>query len=154
MKAIAMRVTVVVPHQGNVLVIRERKSSGEQYCLPGGKIEFLETIADAVRREVLEETGLMVEMERMLWVDERIDRAGEGKHTIGIGVLARLTGEKTTPVPEGIEDEQIAWAGWVTPEEWNRLPLESELVRLRVNRVLSGEETAPAYRDSLLDGEA
>ena len=154
MKTIGMRVTVVVLHQGNILLIKERKRSGERYSLPGGKIEFLETIADAVRREVREETGLFVEMERMLWVDERIDHAGDGKHTIGIGVSARLAGEETTPVPGGMEDEQIAWAGWVTPEEWNTLPLESEQVRARVNRVLSGADTAQGYRDNLLDDRA
>jgi hypothetical protein len=53
-----------------------------------------------------------------------------------------------------MEDEQIAWAGWVTPEEWNTLPLESEQVRARVNRVLSGADTAQGYRDNLLDDGA
>lgn len=151
MKTIGMRVTVVVEHQGKILLIKEKKSRGEGYGLPGGKVEFLESIADAVRREVWEETGLLVEMERLLWVDERIDRAG-GKHTVGIGVLARLAGNETTPIAGGVEDEQIEWAGWITLEEWSRIPLPSRTVRERVIHALSRADAAPDYLGNVLDG--
>ena len=150
MKTISLRVTVVVEHQGNILLIKEKKSSGEGYSLPGGKVEFLESIADAVRREVQEETGLLVEMERVLWVDERMDPAGEGKHTIGIAVLARLAGDVTTPAPGGVEDEQIEWAGWITLEEWKTIPLHPDAVRERVIHALAGTDRSLAYLGNVL----
>ncbi|WP_421617427.1 NUDIX domain-containing protein [Brevibacillus sp. TJ4] len=150
MKAISPRVTVVVERMGQILVIKEKK---EGYSLPGGKVEFLESIADAVRREVWEETGLLVEMERFLWVDERIDPAGEGKHTISIAVLARLVGEETTPIPGGMEDEQIDWAGWVTLDEWNTIPLHSEAVRERVLHALRAAAQSLAAPGTYWTGE-
>ncbi|TGV06882.1 NUDIX hydrolase, partial [Mesorhizobium sp. M00.F.Ca.ET.186.01.1.1] len=122
MKEIRLRVTVVVWHEGKVLVIREKGKNGTCYSLPGGNVEYLEAIPDATRREVWEETGLLVEMERLLWVDDRIDQEGTGKHTVGIAVLAKLVGEDKTPIPGGLEDEEIDWAGWVTLEEWRTLP--------------------------------
>lgn len=145
MKTIGVRVTVVVEHQGSILLIKERRSHGQGYSLPGGHIEFLESVAEATRREVWEETGLLVEMQRMLWVDDRIDRAGGGKHTIGIAVLARLVGEETNPIPGGLEDEQIEWAGWVTLDEWLSIPLRQESVRQQVLRALNGQGYLPDY---------
>ncbi|CAM3359035.1 MULTISPECIES: NUDIX domain-containing protein [Brevibacillus] len=151
MKTIGMRVTVVVEHQGCILLIKEKRSRGQGYSLPGGHIEFLESIAEATRREVWEETGLLVEMERMLWVDDRIDRAGAGKHTIGIAVLAKLVGEETNPIPGGLEDEQIEWAGWVSLDEWKSIPLHQGTVRLQVLKALTGQGYLPDYLGNVLE---
>ncbi|MBR8660472.1 MULTISPECIES: NUDIX domain-containing protein [Brevibacillus] len=145
MKAIRMRVTVVVEHQGAILLIREKSDGKPCYSLPGGSVEFLETIPEAVRREVWEETGLLVEFERMLWVDERIDTAGEGKHTIGIGVLARLVGEETAPIPGGLDDEEIDWAGWVPVEEFCTCPEYNPLRREQVIQALTTTGYIPGY---------
>lgn len=151
MKTIGMRVTVVVEHQGSILLIKERRSRGQGYSLPGGHIEFLESIAEATRREVWEETGLLVELERMLWVDDRIDRAGSGKHTIGIAVLAKLVGEETNPIPGGLEDEQIEWAGWVSLDEWQSISLHQGTVRQQVLKALTGQGYLTDYLGNVLE---
>lgn len=57
------------------------------HLLPGGTQEFGESFADAVRREVLEETGMRVRVDRLLWVREFIARhhlpvAGDGEHRV------------------------------------------------------------------------
>lgn len=152
MKTIRIRVTVVVEHQGKILLIREKTADQEScYSLPGGVVEHLETIPEATQREVWEETGLLVEMERLLWVDERISRTGEGKHTIGIAVLARLIGEETTPIPAGLDDEDIEWAGWVSLEEWKTLPLYNAARRDQVIDALTGTAYLPDYFGNMLD---
>lgn len=153
MKTIRMRVTVVTLHQGKLLLIREKTDGKPCYSLPGGIVEFLETVPEATRREVWEETGLLVEMERMLWVDERINRMGEGKHTISIAVLAKLIGEETAPIPGGLDDEEIEWAGWVTTEEWKTLPLYHDAWRDRVIQALAGTNYTPNYLGNMLEGQ-
>lgn len=153
MKTTGLRVTVVVENQGSILLIKEKRSSREGYSLPGGQIEFLETIAEAARREVWEETGLLVEMERLLWVDDRIDHAGEGKHTVGIGVLARLVGEQTEPIPGGLEDEQIEWAGWVPLEEWRTLASLQGKVKNLVWGALSEADYSPDYHGNVWEAQ-
>ncbi len=153
MKAVGIRVTVVVVHQEQILLIREKSGGEVGYCLPGGNVEYLEGIPDAVRREVWEETGLLVEMDRLLWVDERINRTGEGKHTIGIAVLAKFIGEDETPVPGGIEDEHIEWAGWVPLPEWKTDPRYANSRQVQVISALEGEQYKPAYIGNMLDKE-
>lgn len=57
------RAAAVIIRDGRILMVHERshRSGREWWTLPGGGIEPGETPEQAVRREVLEETGLVVE---------------------------------------------------------------------------------------------
>ncbi len=57
---------VVTDQQGRILL--EKRSDCGMWGLPGGRIEPGESIAGAAVREVKEETGLVVEISRMLGV--------------------------------------------------------------------------------------
>ncbi|MEU7178319.1 MULTISPECIES: NUDIX domain-containing protein [Streptomyces] len=62
----------VILHDGHVLLIRAVWDDQECYFLPGGGQQPGENLGDAVRREVDEETGLTVTVERLLWLREYI----------------------------------------------------------------------------------
>ncbi|NGQ95276.1 NUDIX hydrolase [Brevibacillus sp. SYP-B805] len=145
MNQIRLRVSVVVVHDGKILLIKEVTDGVLAYSLPGGGVEFLESIPEATRREVWEETGVLVAYQQMLWLDERIDRNGDGKHTVGVGVLAALVGEETTPIPGGLEDEEIVWAGWVSLEELHTLPFDNDRRREQVLKALKEANYLPGY---------
>lgn len=144
MGQIRVRVTVVVEHQGKILLIQEKSGQQQQYSLPGGGIEYQESIPEAVQREVWEEAGLLVEFQRLLWLDERI-HLEEGKHTIGVGVLAQLIGEDTTPIAGGIEDEDITWAGWVDLQDFREWPLDNLHRRDQVIKALTDTSYQSEY---------
>lgn len=55
-------VGAVVRSGSKILVVRERDGQGgERWGLPGGRVEQMELLQEAVAREVLEETGISVE---------------------------------------------------------------------------------------------
>ncbi len=59
-------VSAVILKQGNVLLAHRRDI--DWWNLPGGGMELEETVDEALRREVYEETGLKVEIERLVGV--------------------------------------------------------------------------------------
>jgi 8-oxo-dGTP diphosphatase len=58
-----------------LLVRRGRGPAAGEWSVPGGRVERGETVHTAVVREVLEETGLEVVVDRFLGWVERIDEA-------------------------------------------------------------------------------
>jgi 8-oxo-dGTP diphosphatase len=64
-----VRAQVVLVHDGRVLMVRHAHADRAYWVLPGGAVEPGEDVADAAVREVLEETGLSIALERLLFVD-------------------------------------------------------------------------------------
>ena len=56
---------LIVNEAGHVLLIRQNYG-GRSYALPGGKIELGETPHAAAIREVLEEAGVQIRLERLI----------------------------------------------------------------------------------------
>lgn len=78
---------------------------------PGGGVNFGETLADAIRREFLEEYGMVIEVEALLGVDDHI-LPDEGQHWVSPTFIARhVSGE-----PRIMEPEKCATIGWFALE--------------------------------------
>jgi 8-oxo-dGTP diphosphatase len=103
-------VAVFVLRGDQFLLGRRRGSHGAgEWALPGGHLEFGETIEDCARREVKEETGLTLGAIRFGPFSNDLFLA-EGKHYVTLFVLAEA--------PEGTPElrEPRKCAGW----EWHR----------------------------------
>ena len=57
-------------HERLLVVQRRHEPAAGRWTLPGGRVDLGETLADAVRREVREETGLDVEVGDLVGVTE------------------------------------------------------------------------------------
>jgi len=86
-----LMVDVVVPsEEGRILLIRRGSDPYEgQWALPGGFVEVGETLEDAAAREAEEETGLKMEIVRLVGVYSDPDRDPRG-HNVSCAYLARV----------------------------------------------------------------
>jgi len=89
-------VGAIIIEDGRVLLVeRGKEPLRGWWSLPGGVLETGERLRDGVCREVLEETGLVVEPVEVVEIFERIMQDGEGRveyHYVLIDYLCRVTG--------------------------------------------------------------
>ncbi len=87
------RVSVLVLNEENkqILLVRHRKGNRQYWVLPGGRLEYGETFDECAVRELHEETGLQVAVEKFLFLSEAIapDRS---RHIVNIYVKAKVVG--------------------------------------------------------------
>jgi ADP-ribose pyrophosphatase YjhB (NUDIX family) len=109
----------ILDEGGRVVLVRHRHGSVRYHLLPGGGVETGESLADALIREVREETGLQVEVGEPLFVSDTIDPAG-GRHVVNLTFSAHIAGGRLTEHPQ---DERIEAVDLVEPEALAELDL-------------------------------
>jgi ADP-ribose pyrophosphatase YjhB (NUDIX family) len=103
-----------------LLVERGREPLKGWWSLPGGVVEVGEKLEEAIRREVLEETGLIVETAGVFEIFERIMRDSDGKpeyHYVLIDYICRVTGGTLAP------GDDVSGARWASQPELSRYRL-------------------------------
>lgn len=107
----------IVICDGELLVIKDLFSPG--YKLPGGHIERGESIKEALKREVFEETGIRIEFESIVNLGHFMN--GQfGESNIYIVCTARAKSKEIAVM----DASEIAEARWISPQEF----LNSETV--------------------------
>lgn len=110
---------IVFDDAGRVLLIeRGKPPSAGLWSVPGGKLEPRETLAQAVAREVREETGLVVEVGPLACV---LERMADDYHFVLLDYFARVTGGRLAA------GSDARAARFVDPDQLAALPLTEGL---------------------------
>jgi len=81
---IKVRVTGILIENERLLLVKQRVNDSRGWSLPGGTLEPGETIEECIIREMKEETGLNTEIEKLLYICDRIEKE---RHVVHITLL-------------------------------------------------------------------
>ena len=121
-------VAVIVIREGQVLLGKRKRAHGAgTWALPGGHLEFFETIEDCARREVSEETGLRIgNIRPFAFTNDRFKE--EEMHYVTLFVTAEhKAGEALVREPDKCEAWE--WFSWQDLPQPRFLPLENLLAQ-------------------------
>lgn len=108
---------VIVNPRGQVFLARRgplAKNERGLWEFPGGSVEFGETLANALRREIREEYGLEIEVGDLLDVVDHI-LPDEGQHWVSPTYICQpLPGQ---PEPRILEPGKCTEIGWFAPRQ-------------------------------------
>ena len=138
-------VGAVVWRGDEILLVRRANPPRQgQWSLPGGGQELGETVREAARREVLEETGIDVEVAAVIDVVDSVERDEDGRilyHFTLVDVLATwVSGD-----PEAAAD--AAEAAWVRAAKLPGLGLAEDTARM----IERGRDLYRSRKDSLTE---
>ena len=106
-----LAVSAAIFRDGKILLVRRAKSPARGfYSLPGGRVEFGETLHAALHREVAEETALKVEIVDLAAWREVMPETGGGGHYLIMSFASRWIGNE--PV---LNDEHDDFK-WLAPD--------------------------------------
>jgi ADP-ribose pyrophosphatase YjhB (NUDIX family) len=124
-----IRAAVAVLNQGQILLVQHTKADRSYWLLPGGGLDWGESLHQAAQREVSEETGVKVSAGELLFVSETLAPDG-AKHVVHLVFEASYQGgEPRVPAEARITDVR-----WFDLDKVSELilhpPMQSALAQL------------------------
>ena len=99
-------VAAIIVRDGEILLVKRGAEPGfGKWSIPGGALEMGETLEEGLKREVLEETGLEVEVGKLAGISDLIIRDDDVVkwHYVLINYFADITGGELCPATDALE---------------------------------------------------
>jgi len=96
---------------GEVFLARRNRPPKGVYSLPGGRVEFGETLHEALHREILEETGMVIAIIGLAGWREVLPAITGGAHYLVMSFAARWVGN------EAVLNDELDDFMWLSPAQ-------------------------------------
>jgi len=140
-----IRVAALIQRGDEIIVVRHHKDQNVYHLLPGGGVEHGETLHKALEREVLEETGLVVQIGRPLILNDTIAPDGS-RHLVNITFEAKVVGGSITDRPF---DDRIEAVDLVGAQKLQDLDLRPPIADLLLEAIENPASFDTVYAGSL-----
>jgi 8-oxo-dGTP diphosphatase len=131
-----LRVAAIIVRDKQLLLVEHRKRGEHYWVLPGGRLEGLETLVAALRRELNEELGLDARVGELVIVSEML---APDRHVVNLMFHAEI-GEGAEPRLDRTDPVLAGWQ-WVSTDQLPRLdfrPPIADAVRAVISENFSG----------------
>ena len=103
---------IITDADGRVLILRRAAgdTAGGHWCLPGGKVDYGDTVEQSAARELKEETGLSAVRLRFLFYQDSLPLTPGAMHCINFYMECHAEGDL-------VLNEESAEVRWIRPED-------------------------------------
>ncbi len=144
MTTIRIRVSGLLADGPHLLAVLHEKDGARYHLLPGGGVEPGETLPAALKREILEETGLTVDIGRLLGTTETLFPDGS-RHILHILFLVKSwAGE----LSQDSTDERVIGVRWMHLDDLDTLPFLPEIRQFLRDQMNSGFDMSAWHIES------
>ena len=125
----------IINENGQLLLQKRNKEPEKGYwSIPGGKLEWMETFEDAVKREVKEECDVEIKVEKLLGICDHIVK-NDNQHWVSPSFLCTIT-EGIPKIMEPTKHTDMKWF---------------DLDRLPEKLTITTQDAINAYRKQKID---
>ncbi len=136
-----VRVAAIVEREGELLLVKHEKDGQTYWLLPGGGVDFGESVAGALVREVQEETGAVIEVGDLVLVNDSIPPDAH-RHQINLYFTAKCLTNITPQPPTA--DGRVIGAAFTPIGQLDELDLRPD-IRAALRALLRGDEPSARY---------
>ena len=110
MGKVGVRPCAILIEDGKVLCIDTKYEDGEYFLFPGGGLKQGETMAEGAVREMFEETGLIVEVKKLVYVNDWIKDRDKDLRVLNMFFLVeRVGGDIVHGEKDGGKVKEVKW---------------------------------------------
>lgn len=136
MRNIRIRIGVLILCQNKVLLIEHAKDGRSYWLIPGGGLNYGETIADCARRELKEETNLDINLIRFLFSSESIAPDGS-RHIVNLFFLGTVVGNSFENLKLG-DEERLKSVAFIDIDDLDKIEFHPPFGAQLKSMILSG----------------
>jgi 8-oxo-dGTP diphosphatase len=142
-KIIRVRAAALIVEDKSVLLVAHKKGRHTYWLLPGGGVNFNESLSDALKRELKEELGIDIDISGLAYICDSIDPESR-RHIINIVFHCSRSGGDITLG----QDKRLYGHGFFSDDRLKNMiifpPVKDELIK-----IINGESVNDIYLGKL-----
>ncbi len=139
-----IRVAAIIVENDQLLLVRHEKEGETYWMLPGGGVDFGETLAEALQRELREELCIECDIGPLLLVNDSIPE-DRHRHIVNLYFGARIVGGR----PQVGEDERVVEAAFHPLDSLERIALRPVIHTILRGVIAEGNTQNDGYLGNL-----